>query len=174
MTTLKCTTPSTLCPDCTAIKTNLSLSPKITRADPTTQPKTYPIIFWKTMPGSTDLPNLYLFCRRAERMLATEAKVTATVWTSIFKDKGEAGTKTVKILVDFAGFTPISEDIKRRLFEGAAENVGVGLKLPTMLADGKLAAHPSLVRLEFFNGMHEAAREGRLLNPNHVPLSITV
>jgi hypothetical protein len=107
-------------------------------------------------------------------MLATEAKVSAVVWTSIFKDKGEPGTKTVKVLVDFAEFTTISEGMRRRLFEGAAENVGVGVELPTMLADGKLAAHPSLVRLEFFKEMHEATREGRLLNPDHVPLSITV
>jgi hypothetical protein len=105
-------------------------------------------------------------------MLATEAKVSAVVWTSIFKDKGEVGARTVKVLVDFAEFTAISEDMRRRLFDGATENAGV--ELPDLLEDGKLARHASLVRLEVFNEMDEAAGEERLLNPEHSPLSITV
>jgi hypothetical protein len=124
------------------------------------------------MPGQTDLPNLYLYCRRAERLLAREAKVSAVVWTSIFIYTSEAGTKTVKALVDFAEVTAISEDMRRRLFDGATANAGV--ELPDLLEDGKLAKHASLVRLEFFNEMDEAALEGRLLNPGHSPLSITV
>jgi hypothetical protein len=124
------------------------------------------------MPGTADLPNLYLFCRRAERMLATEAKVSAVVWTSIFKDKGEVATKSVKVLVDFAEFTTISADMRRRLFDGATENTGV--ELPELLSDGKSAKHASLVRLEVFNEMDEAVLDGRLLNPDHSPLSITV
>ncbi|KAL3454174.1 hypothetical protein BJX65DRAFT_301961 [Aspergillus insuetus] len=143
---------------------------KFTPADLTTNPKTYPVIFWKTMPGETDLPSLYLFCRLAERMLAAEAKVSAVVWTSIFTDEGGAGTKTVKVLVDFVESTTIREDMRRRLFEGVTENVGV--ELPETLDAGKLAKHASLVRLEFFNEMNEAVEEGRLLNPDQSPLSI--
>jgi hypothetical protein len=62
--------------------------------------------------------------------------------------------------------------MKRTLSEGATWNEGV--ELPQLIGDAKLAKHASLVRLEFFNEMDEAAGEGRLLNPGHLPLSITV
>ncbi|KAL2838102.1 hypothetical protein BJY01DRAFT_251111 [Aspergillus pseudoustus] len=171
-----CMSPNGLCTKYSAL--NTKLTPIFSPAQINTHPKTYPVIFWNTMPGDSNRQWLHSFSRRTEHLLLTKYKINALVWTSIFRDDPECRTVTVKVLVDFPEYTVITNEIRRDLF---AERTGVGLwlkggvEMPELMEGSvNVANHASLVRLRFFDETRTASVERRLLNLDYLPLRAAI
>jgi hypothetical protein len=152
-----CSASDTMCDRCYDIFEKVKPTSSTKLIDLKIKPGVYPIIFFSTIPDSTDLVFAENLANTVYRTLRTVYQLDTKVWKSIIKDSVK-GTFTLSVLMDFQ--KSVDSDVLDTVFGQFPLHMDQWTKKRTMVDETGM--HAGLGRLMFFEDIH-VAKQARTL-----------